>query len=417
MRLNIVGRCYFKIQTLQEILKTQKSTSGGVLCIFGSRTFVPISWMCKKQTSVSHNSTESEIVSLDAGLRMDGFTCARLVGFGCWSAGNDSQNTKTNPSVHTGNPVWKSKAYPRLNERWIRTWIYQTWIKFLRIVHFRRQRSCHKDDHQRQKSDDETRVPHPPSSSGLVIWQDQPGPKSPNQVCRIQKPSRRHSHKRQFHAWWMAQLVASIEHHERHHIFQKPFSFLSAGKFDMSKGSQEISSLGSPLAKAKACCLVSRQCVSVGQDCSSNPKSPVSTRDAKSGWYSVQHASGNRGMVQKILEVSQKRMPRETESTREKSFKTWKTHSDTMKAARKYRWTPKRCTSRYGRDLWLHRCRQHCTSTRVTKRILNYSRILILRASKVCLVLQEWWSKEIQKFKVYFPANVASSLWEKPRIA
>ena len=28
--------------------------------------------MCKKQTSVSHSSTESEILSLDAGLRMDG---------------------------------------------------------------------------------------------------------------------------------------------------------------------------------------------------------------------------------------------------------------------------------------------------------------------------------------------------------
>ena len=28
--------------------------------------------MCKKQTSVSHCSTESEIISLDAGLRMDG---------------------------------------------------------------------------------------------------------------------------------------------------------------------------------------------------------------------------------------------------------------------------------------------------------------------------------------------------------
>ena len=39
---------------------------------FGSRTFVPISWMCKKQTSASHSSTESEIMSLDAGLRMDG---------------------------------------------------------------------------------------------------------------------------------------------------------------------------------------------------------------------------------------------------------------------------------------------------------------------------------------------------------
>ena len=28
--------------------------------------------MCKKQTSVSHSSTESEIISLDAGLRLVG---------------------------------------------------------------------------------------------------------------------------------------------------------------------------------------------------------------------------------------------------------------------------------------------------------------------------------------------------------
>ena len=54
-------------------LEDSKSTSGGTLCVFGSHTFVPISWMCKKQTSVSHSSTESEIISLDAGLRLDGF--------------------------------------------------------------------------------------------------------------------------------------------------------------------------------------------------------------------------------------------------------------------------------------------------------------------------------------------------------
>ena len=58
-----------KTLTLPEILKIQKSTSGGTLCVFGSHTFVPISWMCKKQTSVSHSSTESEITSLDTGLR------------------------------------------------------------------------------------------------------------------------------------------------------------------------------------------------------------------------------------------------------------------------------------------------------------------------------------------------------------
>ena len=39
---------------------------------FGSRTVVPVSWMCKKQTSVSDSSTVSEIISLDDGLRMDG---------------------------------------------------------------------------------------------------------------------------------------------------------------------------------------------------------------------------------------------------------------------------------------------------------------------------------------------------------
>ena len=52
-------------------LEDSKSTSGGTLCVFGSHTFVSISWI-KKQTAVSHSSTESEIISLDAGLRLEG---------------------------------------------------------------------------------------------------------------------------------------------------------------------------------------------------------------------------------------------------------------------------------------------------------------------------------------------------------
>ena len=40
--------------------------------------FPYISWMCKKQTSVSHSSTESEIMSLDPGLRMDGIPALDL---------------------------------------------------------------------------------------------------------------------------------------------------------------------------------------------------------------------------------------------------------------------------------------------------------------------------------------------------
>ena len=34
--------------------------------------------MCKKQTSVSNSSTESEIISLDAGLRLDGIPALDL---------------------------------------------------------------------------------------------------------------------------------------------------------------------------------------------------------------------------------------------------------------------------------------------------------------------------------------------------
>ena len=62
----------FKTPILQEILRIQNLHQVEHLCIFGSHTFVPISWMCKKQTAVSHSSTESEITSLGAGLRLDG---------------------------------------------------------------------------------------------------------------------------------------------------------------------------------------------------------------------------------------------------------------------------------------------------------------------------------------------------------
>ena len=68
----------FKAPILQEILRTQNRLLEAHYVFFGSHTFVPISWMCKKQTSVSHSSTESEIISLDAGLRLDGIPALDL---------------------------------------------------------------------------------------------------------------------------------------------------------------------------------------------------------------------------------------------------------------------------------------------------------------------------------------------------
>ena len=89
---NNAGWDCFKTPILREILRTQKYTSGGTLCVFGSHTFVPISWMCKKQTSVSHSSTESEIISLDAGLRLDGIPALDLWDLIVLVLGNTTQN-------------------------------------------------------------------------------------------------------------------------------------------------------------------------------------------------------------------------------------------------------------------------------------------------------------------------------------
>ena len=74
----------FQDSDLAGDLEDSKSTSGGTLCIFGSHKFVPINWLCKKQTSVSHTSTESEIISLDAGLKLNGLPAIKFVGFDCF---------------------------------------------------------------------------------------------------------------------------------------------------------------------------------------------------------------------------------------------------------------------------------------------------------------------------------------------
>ena len=92
-------------------LEDSKSTSGGTLCIFGSHTFVPISWMCKKQTSVSHSSTESEIISLDTGLRVDGLPALEL-----WDLIVSVFGNVSHVSDRAGQPVnGKNKSYNKID--------------------------------------------------------------------------------------------------------------------------------------------------------------------------------------------------------------------------------------------------------------------------------------------------------------
>ena len=53
---------FFQDSDLLTILRTRNKLN-----------FVPISWMCKKQTSASHGSTKTEIILLDTELRLDGW--------------------------------------------------------------------------------------------------------------------------------------------------------------------------------------------------------------------------------------------------------------------------------------------------------------------------------------------------------
>ena len=65
-----ISLCYFSDANFAGDRLDSKSTTGGFIALVGSHTFVPLTWLCKKQSAVSHSSAESEFIALEAGLRM-----------------------------------------------------------------------------------------------------------------------------------------------------------------------------------------------------------------------------------------------------------------------------------------------------------------------------------------------------------
>ena len=56
-----------------------KSTSGAFLFLCGPNTFVPITWLCKKQSAISTSSSESQVIALDTGLKLEGIPTLNLL--------------------------------------------------------------------------------------------------------------------------------------------------------------------------------------------------------------------------------------------------------------------------------------------------------------------------------------------------
>ena len=92
-------------------LEDSKSTSVRTLCVFGSHTFVPKSWMLQKQTAVSHSSTASEIIFLDTGLKLDVLPALEL-----WDLIVSVFGNISHISDRTGQPVnGKNKSHNEID--------------------------------------------------------------------------------------------------------------------------------------------------------------------------------------------------------------------------------------------------------------------------------------------------------------
>ena len=102
-RLSVVDWVYFKTQILLATLRTSKSTSGRVLYAYSeAETVVSIRWMCQKQTW---------IISLDAGLRMDGLFA---LDFWTWSLKCYVRRT-TNHKPNRQRETVRAKRHPNPN--------------------------------------------------------------------------------------------------------------------------------------------------------------------------------------------------------------------------------------------------------------------------------------------------------------
>ena len=128
----------FQDSDFARVLEESKSTSRGILCIFGSRTFVPISWMCKKQTSVSHTVQQKLNLSLLTQVYARMAFPLSILGFGDWRISFRTKQNRWTQERAMGKPVG----------------------------------SCQASDYEKSKSHNEACFTDPQSCSGWVVWHD-----------------------------------------------------------------------------------------------------------------------------------------------------------------------------------------------------------------------------------------------------
>ena len=137
--------------------------------------------MCKKQTSVSHSSTESEIISLDAGLKLDGLPALELWDLIVSVFGNVSRvsdgSGQPDSDVHK-----RHKPHKKIDV-----------MKDIDSVPSNVQ-SSRQEAFLYVFEDNEAVIK-------MIVKRRSPTTTNPNQVHPHQKPTRRHLNQRKFHTW------------------------------------------------------------------------------------------------------------------------------------------------------------------------------------------------------------------------
>ena len=231
--------------------------------------------MCKKQTSVSHSFTESEIISLDAGLRINGLpaldiwdlvievlgmtqripkptqACTRKTGAKTQITPKIEQVLDQNVNLSNIDQV-PSNAH--LSEKESQLYIFQDNEAVIKMIITGRSPTMR----------------HVPRTHRVALdWL----------FDRINLDPKVHikyiESKNQLADILTEDSFTRDEWHNLLHLFNimnDSILFFPQERNLKCQKKQESSSPGSQTVTAKACCLVSRQCVSVGQDYSSNPK-------------------------------------------------------------------------------------------------------------------------------------------------
>ena len=174
---------------------------------FGKSHFVPISCICKKQTSASHSSTESEIISLDAGLRLDGIPSLDWWALIVLVLGKTNQNHD-----RTGDPFFcRDKNHVRQQSRGVINVGDNVDLVPSNVPLSHQEALLYVFDNEAvikmikkgKKSHNETRFQNPQNCSLLFVRSNQFGPQDPNHLYWHQKPTRRHADQGKFHTWRM----------------------------------------------------------------------------------------------------------------------------------------------------------------------------------------------------------------------